>query len=102
VAFTAVVSVAKLGEHSLDGRVAKTVPAEVSDDIRLPTTINTPPSVPLETEDPQPAVMRVVTSLTARTATLVVFTLSGAPVELTGSAGGEFRAAGDRAGAQDH
>ena len=52
VAFTPVVSVAKLGEHSSCGWVPETVLAEVCDDVRLPTTIHTPPTITLETENP--------------------------------------------------
>ena len=65
VAFAAVMTVAQLGQHSICGRIAKLEPAEVSDDIRLPTAIHTPPAIALEAEDPQPAVVRIVSPVTA-------------------------------------
>ena len=51
VAFTPVVSVAKLVKHSICRRVAETVPAEGSDDIRLPAAIHAPPGIPLKAQD---------------------------------------------------
>ena len=65
VAFTAVVSVAKLVKHSICGRVAETVPAEVRGDVRLPTAIHAPPAVTLETEEPKSSVSRIVSAVTA-------------------------------------
>ena len=99
--FAAVVSVAKLGEHSFCRRVAETVPAEVSDDIRLPATIDTPPAVALEAQDAKLAVGRVVPALSGRAAAFVVFTLSGAPVELAGPVLHERGAAWMGTGAED-
>jgi hypothetical protein len=52
VAFATIVSVAKLVEHSVHGRIAKLEPAEVSDNLRLPSAIHTPPTIALEAEDP--------------------------------------------------
>ncbi len=48
---------------------------EHSDDLRLPATIHTPPAVALEADDPEPAVVCVVSALGARAAAFVVFTL---------------------------
>jgi hypothetical protein len=90
VAFTPVVSVAKLVKHSICGRVAETVPAEGSDDIRLPTTIHAAPAIALETENPQSAVVRIVSAVTAGATTFVMFTLPRAPVLFARSAGSEF------------
>jgi hypothetical protein len=87
VAVAAVVSVAKLGKHSICGRVAETVPAEVSDDGRLPSAIDTAPAVALETENPQPAMVCIISAVTAGATTFVVFTLSGTAVLFARSAG---------------
>jgi hypothetical protein len=65
VAFATIVSVAKLFEHSVHGRIAELEPAEVSDDIRLPSAIHAPPTIALEAEHPQPAVVRIVSAVTA-------------------------------------
>jgi hypothetical protein len=65
VAFATIVSVAKLVEHSVRRRIAELEPAEVSDDIRLPTAIHAPPPITLEAEDPQPAMVRIVSAVTA-------------------------------------
>jgi hypothetical protein len=48
VTFAAVVSVAKLGEHSFCRRVAESDLPEYSDDLRLPAAIDTAPLVALE------------------------------------------------------
>ena len=93
VAFTPVVSVAKLGEHSICGRVAETVPAEVSDDVRLPAAIHAPPAVALETENPQSSVVRIVSAFDARAAAFVMFTLPRAAVLFARAAGSEYRTA---------
>jgi hypothetical protein len=97
VPLAAVVSVAKLGEHSVYGRFAETVTAEVSDDSGLPTAIDTPPAVPLEAEHSQPPVDRVVTALGGIAAAHVMFTLARDPVRLARSAAGQLRAASGRA-----
>jgi hypothetical protein len=65
MAFATIVSVAKLVEHSVHGRIAELEPTEVSYNIRLPTAIHTPPTIALEAEDPQAAVVRIVSALTA-------------------------------------
>jgi hypothetical protein len=65
VAFAAVVAISQLGQHSICGRIAELEPAEVSDNIRLPTAIHTPPTIALEAEDPQPTVVRIVSAVTA-------------------------------------
>ena len=65
VAVAAVMAVAQLGQHSICGRFAELEPAEVSDDIRLPSAIHAPPAIALEAEDPQPAVVRIVSAVTA-------------------------------------
>jgi len=65
VAFAAVMAVAQLGQHSICGRIAQLEPAEVSDNIRLPTAIHAAPTIALEAEDPQPAVVRIVAAVTA-------------------------------------
>jgi len=48
VAFTPVMSVAKLREHSIGRRVPKIEAAKVGAEIRLPSAIHTPPAVTLE------------------------------------------------------
>jgi hypothetical protein len=101
VAFTPVVSVAKLGEHSICGRVAETVLAEVSDDGRLPSAIDAPPAVALETENPEAAVVRIVAAVTAGATPFVMFTLPRAAVLFARTSGSEFGTARGRAGAQD-
>ena len=45
VAVAAVVSVAKLVEHFISRRNAQVKAAEVSDNIRLPATVDTPPAI---------------------------------------------------------
>jgi hypothetical protein len=65
VASATIVSVAKLVEHSVHGRIAKLEPAEVSDNLRLPSAIHTPPAIALEAEDPQSAMVRIVSAVTA-------------------------------------
>ena len=75
VAFTAVMSVAQLGEHTICGWVAETVPAEVSDDIRLPTAIDAAPGVALEAEDAEAAMVRIVSAITAGATAFVMRTL---------------------------
>jgi hypothetical protein len=65
VAFAAVMAIAQLGQHSICGRIAELEPAEVSDKTRLPTAIHAPPTISLEAEDSQPAVVRIVSALTA-------------------------------------
>jgi hypothetical protein len=101
VAVAAVVSVAKLGKHSICGWFAETVLAEVSHDGRLPSTIHTPPTITLETENPQSAVVRIVSAVTAGATTFVMFTLSGTAVLFARTASGERGAAVRRAGPQD-
>ena len=88
--FAAVVSVAKLGEHSICGRVAETVLAEVSDDGRLPSAIDTAPPIALEAENPQSAMVRLVSAVTAGATPFVMFTLARAAVGLARTAGSEF------------
>jgi hypothetical protein len=87
VTFAAVVSVAKFGEHSICGWVAETVPTEVSDDVRLESTIHAPPTITLETENPQSAVVRIVSSVTAGATAFVMFTLPDAAVLFARTAG---------------
>ncbi|MCX6625490.1 MAG: hypothetical protein NTY38_31395 [Acidobacteria bacterium] len=87
VAFTPIVSVAKLGENTSCGWVTETVPAEVSHDSRLPTAIHASPAVTPEAEDPQSAMVRIVSAVTAGAAAFVVFTLARAAVLFAGSAG---------------
>jgi hypothetical protein len=65
VPFAAGVSVTELGEHPIDGRIAPSEPTAVSDDIGFPAAIYAPPVVALETENPQPAVVRIVSAVTA-------------------------------------
>jgi hypothetical protein len=101
VTFAAVVSVAKLGEHSICRWVAETVLAEVSDDVRLPTAIHAPPTITLEAENPQSAMVRIVSAVTAGATTFVMFTLPRAAVLFARTAGSEFGTARNRAGAQD-
>jgi hypothetical protein len=102
VAFAEVVSVAKLGEHSICGWVTETVPAEVRDDIRLPPAVHASPAITLETENPQSAVVRIVSAVTAGATAFVMFTLARAAVLFARTAGSEFGTARGRAGAQDH
>jgi hypothetical protein len=87
VAVAAVVSVAKLGEHSICGWLAETVLAEVSDDSRLPTAIDTAPPIALEAGNPQSAMVRIVSAVTAGATTFVMFTLSDAAVLFARTAG---------------
>jgi len=63
--FATIVPVAQLVEHSVHGRIAELEPAEVSDNIRLPTAIHALPTIALEAEDPQPAVVCIVSAVTA-------------------------------------
>jgi hypothetical protein len=65
VAFTPVMSGAKLGEHCLLWWVTEVRLAEESDDIRFPSTIHTPPAITLETEETKPAMIRIVSAITA-------------------------------------
>jgi hypothetical protein len=65
VAFAAVMAVAQLGQHSICGRFAEFEPAEVSDNVRLPTAIHASPTIALEAEDSQPSVVCIVSAVTA-------------------------------------
>jgi hypothetical protein len=58
-------AVAQLGQHSICKRIAELEPAEVSDNIRLPTAIHAPPTIALKAENAQPAVVRIVSAVTA-------------------------------------
>ena len=49
---TLILSIAKLGEHFIDGRVAKSKLAEQTDDLRFPSTVHAPPLVALEAQNP--------------------------------------------------
>lgn len=60
-----IVSVAKLGKHSISRRFAKLEPAAVRYNIRLPPAIHTTPAVALEAHDAQPAVIHIVSALGA-------------------------------------
>ena len=92
VAVAAVVSVAKLVEHFISRRIAQVKAAEVSDNIRLPATVDTPPAITLETENAESAVAGVVAALHARAAAFVMFALSRATMLLARAAGSELRA----------
>ena len=61
--------------------------AEYSDNLRLPTAIHAPPAVALETENPQSAVVRIVSTVTAGATTFVMFTLPDAAVLFARTAG---------------
>jgi hypothetical protein len=69
---------------------------EHSDNIRLPPTIHAAPVVALEAENPEAAVIRIVTTLSAGATAFVLFTLPRPAVGRTGSAGGKFGAARHR------
>jgi hypothetical protein len=80
VTFTPVVSVAKLGEHSFCRRVAESDLPEYSDDLRLPSAIDTAPPIAQEAENPQSAIVRIVSAVTAGATTFVMRTLPRAAV----------------------
>jgi hypothetical protein len=102
VTFAPLMPVAKLGEHSIHGRVAKIEPAEVSDDGRFKTAIGAPPAVALKAENPEPAVVQVIAARRWCPTPRVMFTLSSATVLFTRTAGSEFGTSRERAGAQDY
>ena len=79
-------AVAQLGQHFICGRLAESKAAKVSDNLRLPSAIHAPPTIALETEDPQSAVVRIVSALSAGTPTIIMFTLSCATVLFAGPA----------------
>jgi hypothetical protein len=84
--FAAVVSVAKLGEHLIDRWVAKIEPAAVSDNIRFPTAINAPPAIALEAQNPQAAMIRIVSALGTGAAAFILFPLLRPAVLLASAA----------------
>jgi len=100
VTVTAVEAVAKLGQHSIGRRITKTNLSEHFDNLRLPVAVYALPTVALEAEDSQPAVVSIISALGGRTATLVVFTLSLPAVGLAGTANGQFGTSRERAWVQ--
>jgi hypothetical protein len=68
-----------------------------ANDVRLPTAIHTAPVVSLETQNAQAAMTGVIPAFRAGTATIVLFTLPPAPVQLARPARPEFAAAWSRA-----
>ena len=89
---TAVEVFAKLGQHAIGRRVTEASLAEYSDHIRLPVAVYASPTVAFEAEDPESAVVPIVSALGGRTALYVVFTLSLPAMLFAGSAGGQLRA----------
>ena len=75
---------------------------EYSDNLRLPTAIDTAPPIALETKTPESAMIRIVSALDARAAAFVMFPLPRAAVLFARTAGSEFGTARGRAGALDH
>ena len=88
---------AKLREHCLRRWVTEFRLAEQSDDIRLPAAITHTPAVTLEAENPQSAMVRIVSALTARATTFVMLLLALAAMGFARTAGSEFGTARDRA-----
>ena len=68
VPLAAIVSVAKLRKHQVRGRRTQAPAPELLHDLRLPSAIDAPPAVPDEAQNPQPAVIRIVSPLGARSA----------------------------------
>jgi len=68
VPLASVVSVAKLRKHQVRGRRTQTEAPEPRHDLRRPPAIDAPPAVPEEARNPQPAVIRIVSPRSARTA----------------------------------
>ena len=73
---------------------------EYTDNLRLPTAIDTAPPIALETKTPESAMIRIVSALDARAAAFVMFPLPRAAVLFARTAGSEFGTARGRAGAQ--
>jgi hypothetical protein len=92
---------AQFVQHLLRWWVTESDLPEYSDNLGLPAAIDTPPAVALEAQDAKLAVGRVVPALSGRAAAFVVFTLSGAPVELAGPVLHERGAAWMGTGAED-
>jgi len=58
-----------------------------ANNVRLPIAIHTPPAIALEAENAQSPMARVVAAFRAGTATIVIFTLPPAPMQLARPAG---------------
>ncbi len=69
MAFAFVMSVAKLGKHSVGLRLTHLKPAIVGDNVRLPSAINAAPAVTLEAQNSEASVVGVVPTFDRRTAT---------------------------------
>jgi hypothetical protein len=89
----------QLFEDLIDGRALESKLSEYSDDIGLPTTIDAPPVVALEAQDPQPAVMRVITTFPSGTAERIMLALPTATVLCARTTRRQFGTA--RRGARD-
>jgi hypothetical protein len=76
----------KLFQHFLCGNVAEFEPSAINYDLWFPTAIHALPTVALETENPQPTVVRIV--FTAWATTFVMFTLPRSKVLFAGATGG--------------
>ena len=85
-------------EDAIGRWISKFKAPEVRDYIRLPTAIHAAPAVALKTENPQSAVIRIVTALSRRAAAFVIFPLPRAAVTLASSSCSQLRTARDGAG----
>jgi hypothetical protein len=90
VTVAAIEAVAKLGQHAIGRRGTKAGLPKYFDNLGLPGTVSTSPSVALEAKHAQPAMVSIVAAVGGRTASYVVFTLSLAAVRLARSAGSQF------------
>jgi hypothetical protein len=91
---------AQFREHFCGRRRLEPSLSAITNNVRLPIAIHTPPVVSLETQNAQAAMAGVVATLRAGTTTIVIFMLPPAPVQLARSAGAKFATARSRAGTE--
>jgi hypothetical protein len=73
---------AQLGEHFRGWRRLEPSLSAIPNNVRFPIAIHTAPAISLETDNAQAAMAGVVAAFGAGTATIVIFTLPPAPVQL--------------------
>jgi hypothetical protein len=80
VAVAAIVAEAQFGQHSVRRRITQPEAPTVRDDRWFPPAVDAPPTVPLEAQDPQPAVIGIVATLGRRAPLFVMSSLSNSAV----------------------
>jgi hypothetical protein len=83
VAFTTLQPLAQFVQHPLGRRVPQLEAAAVRHNVRFPTAIYTSPEVPLETENPKPAMVGIVPTIRRRSSLLILLSPRLPKVNLT-------------------